>query len=295
VIEVQMGTHAQRRILWSLAVAAALIGGALSLALYVLPTRVVRQQASEVTRTLRQLGAVEAELRQLNQHLARRVDEAVSETRQLSQRMVTLQEEERQRIARDLHDGVGQAVTALQIALRLGQDHPQESPARLAEASRLAEDILGEIRTAVFALRPVPTAGLGIEAGLRACVERFEMQTRTPASLRTQGELCRISEKMATCLLRITQEALTNVSRHATAFEVGVLLQVYPDRVVLQVADDGRGLRAEDESRGCGLRGMRERAAFLGGELQIKSEPGEGTVIEVSLPLDEDSNARKTG
>jgi signal transduction histidine kinase len=284
-IEVQMGTRAQRRILWTLAAVALLLGGALAVALYVFPTRVVRRQARLVSDTVSQLRSMEAQLRELNVDLADRVRAAVAEARELSERVVTLQEEERQRIARDLHDGVGQVVTALQIELRMAQDHP-EACAHLTEACRFAEEILTEIRAAVFALRPTQLGVMGIEAALRSMVERFELQTGTPASFRATGDLTALSDRAATCLLRVLQEALTNIRRHSSAREVGVVIEAQVGSVRLQVADDGTGLHADDPARGWGLRGMMERAAFLGGTLAIKSAPGEGTMVEVTLPMD---------
>jgi signal transduction histidine kinase len=285
-IEVQMGTSEQRRILWALAAAALLLGGALALALYVFPTRVVRRQGRIVADTVSQLRAMEAQLRGLNLELADRVRAAVAEARELSERVVTLQEEERQRIARDLHDGVGQVVTALQIELRLAQGHPSTADAHLADAGRLAEEVLAEIRAAVFALRPTQLGVMGVEAALRSLVERFELQTGTPASFRATGELTRLPDGVVTCLLRILQEALTNISRHASAREVGVVIEAAAGSVRLQVADDGAGLHPDDPGRGWGLRGMMERAAFLGGKLEIQSAPGEGTLVEVTLPVD---------
>jgi signal transduction histidine kinase len=285
-IEVAMDTSAQRRVLAGLAGAAIFLGAALALLLFFFPTRVVRAQERRLQRTLEQLAATEGGLRRSNLELAGRVNQAVGEMRALSQRLLTLQEEERQRIARELHDGVGQATTALQIALRLAEREPAEAATHLGAARRLAEEVLSEIRAAVFALRP---AGLGAEGGLetalRDCVERFELQSRTPASFRCEGSLTEVPEAVAIGLLRILQEALTNVSRHAGASEVGVLIEASDRAIRLEVADDGRGLPQDPASRGFGLRGMIERTGFFGGTLELRSREGEGTTIAVELPL----------
>lgn len=285
-VEVAMDTRAQRGLLARLATLAALSGAALGLVLFFFPVRVVRGQERTLEETLGRLARKEAELRESNESLAARVQKAVAESRALSQRLLTLQEEERQRIARELHDGVGQALTALQIALELAGRQPEAATTHLASARALAEESLAEIRAAVFALRPAGLDGEGgLEAALRGCVERFELGSRTPASFRCEGSLANVPEDAALALLRILQEALTNVSRHAGASEVGVLVRANGDVVRLEVSDDGRGLPEGDASRGFGLRGMSERASFLGGALGASGREGEGTTIVVELPL----------
>jgi signal transduction histidine kinase len=264
LIEVAMDTRAQRGLLGGLAAVAGVVGATLALLLFLFPVRTVRAQE----RRLAELLAALAE-------------------RELSRRLLALQEEERRRIARDLHDGVGQALTALQIALELAERRPAEASSHLASARRLAEEVLSEIRAAVFALRPSGLAAEGgLDVALRACVERFELRSRVPASLRCEGSLASVPEDAALALLRILQEALTNVSRHASAHEVGVLVQSSATSIRLEVSDDGRGLPEGYAARGgFGLRGIEERASLLGGTVRIEGREGEGTRVAVELPL----------
>ena len=217
----------------------------------------------------------------------------MAEVRKLSEGALRVQEEERLRIARDLHDGVGQAVSALQIELQLaGVDDVEQRSPHLQAAVRLAEEILGEIRNAVFALRPAELAERGLEQALRDCVERFELRARLPASFRAEGDLRRVPERAAAGLLRILQEALTNIGRHSGASEVGVMVRSADNALCLRVTDDGRGFETTAAPRGSGIRGMQERAAFLGGRLEISSGPGQGTQVEVTLPLRTEDHER---
>lgn len=285
-VAVRLDHHAQLTTLGGLAGAAGLAGLFVGALLFWFPTRVVRRQARELAETVRRLEEAEAHLTGMNEELNGRVRAAVREVRGMSGRVVGIQEEERLRIARDLHDGVGQAVTALQIELRLMAGSPDGRARHLAEASRLAEEVLAEIRQTVMALRPAQLAEGGFAEALGAGVERFELRTGIPASLRTHGDLSMVPGDVATAALRILQEALTNVSRHAGAGEVGVVATVGGGTFALEVRDDGCGF---DPARagGSGILGMRERATFFGGTAEVGSADGEGTRVRVVIPLTE--------
>ena len=288
---VTMAPGPQRAFLAVLSLVSGAAGILLGLLLFLFPTRVVRGQARLLERTFNRLEAAEARMKEANLDLSRGITEAVAEVRHLSGRVVRIQEEERRRIARDLHDGVGQAVTALQIELRLAESRPRDTPRHAAEASRLAEEILAETRSAVQALRPARLAESNIEDALRGCVEEFERRTRVPASFRVEGELRGAGEDTAICLVRILQEALTNITRHARAREVGVRLRYDRGALWLEVSDDGVGFEPEGIEEGTGLRSMKERTRFLRGSMEIDSVPGEGTRICVSLPWEEGDEA----
>lgn len=253
-------------------------GAALGALLWIVPTAVVRRQARELDAAVARLLAAEAALLDANQGLTRRVEEAVGEAHALSERIVSIQEEERGRIARDLHDSVGQLLTALQIDLQLS---PGE-PARLQAALSLSERSLEELRRVVRDLRPLELESGGLAVALRALVERFEIRTGLTASVRHEGPDV-AGEAAAVCLLRVAQEALANVSRHAAATEVGVLLRVDGGGARLEVRDDGRGFDPGAVS-GSGLAGMRERARFIGGELTVRSGAA-GTEVVAEVPV----------
>lgn len=257
------------------------LGVALGLVLWLVPTGVVRRQARRLDETVARLGAAEVALVEANQGLARRVEDAVREARRLSERVVSIQEEERARIARDLHDSVGQLLTALQIDLQLAHHGAAE---RLEAALELADRSLEELRRVVRDLRPLELEAGGLAEALRATAERFEVRTGIPTSLRHDGPDV-TDPDAAVCLLRVLQEALTNVSRHAAASEVGLRLHVTPGRATLEVTDDGCGFDPE-RVVGTGIAGMRERTRFLGGSVVIRSAPGGGTSLVAETALD---------
>lgn len=277
----------------AIGVGSGLAGLALGVLLWLVPTGVVRRQARDLDATVARLAAAEVALVDANRGLATRVEEAVREVRTLSERVVSIQEEERGRIARDLHDSVGQLLTALQIDLQLASGSREDArDRRLQAALSLAERSLGELRRVVRDLRPLELEGGGLAEALRATAERFEVRTGVVTSLRHEGPDVD-DEAAAVCLLRVAQEALANVSRHAAASEVGILLRVGDGVARLEVTDDGRGfvpgsVRAGpascDVASGSGLAGMRERARFIGGEVTVTSAPGKGTVVSIEVP-----------
>ncbi|MBI5546827.1 MAG: sensor histidine kinase [Deltaproteobacteria bacterium] len=282
-IQVRMNPTAELRALTAIAAASLLLGLAMGLLLYRFPTRVVRRQAGVLDQTLSQLKGAEVALTEANRKLSDRVEEAVGEVRRLSERVVRIQEEERRRIARDLHDSVGQDLTALQLELALARGRPDRADAHLAEAVRSSEEALREVRRVVHDLRPPELGTASLPEILRAYVERFEVRTGIAASFRLVGSV-EPSEELATCLLRVLQEALTNVARHAGASEVGVTLELGAQAASLEVGDDGRGFDPAAPVAGSGLRGIRERCALMQGTMELKVEPGGGTRLSVRMP-----------
>ena len=230
------------------------------------------------------LQRAEASAQKTTQDLSRWVASAVEEVRALSERIVQIHESERGRMARDLHDSVGQALAALQLDLQLLRSRTDD-PVLVARALSACDEAMQSLRSVVYDLRPPElSASADVRDVLRAYVERFEIRTGVPTSFRPSGQsLC--SEEIATCLLRVLQEALTNVRRHAFAREVGVALRVEPSEVVLEIKDDGQGFDTSTSPRGRGLQGIHERCAFLGGKISLDSGPERGTRLEVHLPL----------
>ena len=179
---------------------------------------------------------------------------------------------------------MGQQLTALQIELSLSRERGPEGLARLEEAIRSCEGILAEIRRVVRDLRPVELEHNDAVEALAALAERFELRTKIATSFKVERGAEVAGEGVAVCLLRILQEALTNVSRHAGASEVGIVLAVRADAISLEIADDGQGFDDAARPSGSGLLGIRERCAMLGGTASIRSTPGEGTTVSVTLP-----------
>jgi signal transduction histidine kinase len=270
--------------LWVLLTMGAL-GASAAAALFLFPTRFVRRQAAEMSGTVTQLKAAQVKQREVNQDLTEWMASAVRKVRDLSERLVKTQEEERGRIARDLHDSVGQALAALHLELEMVSDRPEEARTLTERCLRECENALAELRRVVYDLRPPElTTSADVAEVLRSYTERFELRTRLPISFRSSGGPVR-SEEVSTCLLRVLQEALTNVSRHAEAHEVGVTLTIVPGRVSMEVTDDGRGFDVQAPRRGTGLRGIHERCAFLGGSVEVDSGAQSGTRLCVNLPL----------
>ena len=285
LVEVAMSAETEKKTFSLIGILSAACALTVGLLLFLFPTRVVRGQAGRLSEMMRRLQSAEETLTAANQNLASRVEEAVSNVRRLSERLVSVQEEERGRIARDLHDSVGQAITALHMELELAGGQMPEAPPGLRQAIKLCEETLNEIRRVVRDLHPPELESGNLAEVLRSYAERFEARTGIAVSYRCSGDV--EAPGVIICLLRVLQEALTNVSRHAQAREVGVILTVADGWAIMEVADDGKGMAAGKAADGFGLTSIRERCTFLGGEMTLESQPGEGTRLSVKLPLQE--------
>lgn len=213
--------------------------------------------------------------------------------RQLLRRLVAAQEEERARLSRELHDKMGQHLTALALGLEVhgaGLSRPaDESLRRLHD---LAEGLSQEVRDLAWELRPPELDHLGLKDALACYAEQWSRRSGVPADfVSAGGDGRRLPREAETALYRVAQEALTNVLRHAGADGVTVVLEQTPDQVTLVVEDDGRGFDAEESPDGAGARrrmgllGMRERVELAGGTLGIESAPGAGTTLVARVPL----------
>lgn len=219
--------------------------------------------------------------------------QAEAEIRQLLKRIITVQEDERRRIARDLHDHLGQQVAGVGLKLEALRDVPGITP----DATAIIEDaraIIGrldkELDFFTWELRPAALDDLGLAAALGTFVTEWSRTFGVAADFHTSGlDDVRLSFEVETNVYRIAQEALNNVHKHAGATRVGVLLERRDARVVLIVEDDGRGFEAGETGAGgsdsrIGLRGIRERAVLAGGTADIETSPGKGTTIFVYVP-----------
>ena len=234
-----------------------------------------------------------------------------ADKQQISQRLVTTQEAERRRISRELHDELGQALTALKINLdvvnRLLSKDPEAAPSAqqakiqhsLDEARSLAVHTLEVARNMSGSLRPVMLDDLGLEAVLRWTLDRYEQRTGQTVQLEIDLRQITLPSDIAISLYRIINEALTNSARHAQAGRVWVALFVEKGEVVALVNDNGLGFEVDAWRKSArrhesqGLQGMQERATLLGGSLTITSKPGHGTQLEVRLPLPDSAEKDK--
>lgn len=207
----------------------------------------------------------------------------------LSVRLVELQEAEHRRIARELHDEIGQNLTGLKVVLDLlGRQTSPEVSGKLEEAQSLAQELLNRVRQMSLDLRPLMLDDLGLLVALRWFFERFTRQTETPVNFKHSPFADRLPSQLETALYRITQETLANIARHAAAKEVVVRLWRDAEVVRLQIEDNGVGFDVEKalaSKASSGLSGMQERAALAGGELSFESSPGSGTRVTVEIPL----------
>jgi len=249
---------------------------------------VVYPVADEAGQIIERYGVVidVTERKQAEAELRRSVDQL----RALAARVQDAREEERTRVAREIHDELGQALTSIKIELSsLIHEFPPEPQQlkRIESISTIVDQTIKSVRRISTELRPGILDDLGLIAAVEWAAEEFEVRTGTKCRLDLPENDCAIDPDRATAVFRILQETLTNVARHANATCVDVRLLKEPGGVILEVRDDGRGATEEQLSaaESFGIRGMRERALLLGGELLIQGVPGEGTSIRVSIPL----------
>ena len=209
-----------------------------------------------------------------------------TERRDSARRAVAAQEGERLRVARELHDGVGQSLTGLLLQVEhAAAAPPDERDARLEEVRASARAALEDVRGIAQQLRPQVLDDLGLHAALVALCTAFARDTGIPVRRGlAPGDLDLDAEAELT-VYRIAQESLTNVARHAGASSVEVVLEPVGSAVRLLVQDDGRGLGDQAPRAGGGIRGMRERALLVGGTLRLSSPPDGGTMVQLDLPV----------
>ena len=228
------------------------------------------------------------EIDRLAQSFGRLLGRIEEERRRSGRLVLRAQEEERRRVARDLHDEVNQALTAILLRLEaLACDSPPERAGEVAELKRLANQAMEELIGLARQLRPAALDDHGLASAVEAQLKLFGTRSGLRTSMTVRGDAAALESDRQTVLYRIAQEAVTNAGRHSGAREVDVELLVEDDgRTRLRIRDDGRGFdpaQHRGDSR-LGLTGMTERARLVGGELDIRSTPGAGTSITLSLP-----------
>lgn len=223
-------------------------------------------------------------------------ERAEQELRRLSQQLVKAQEEERRSISRELHDQVGQMLTALRMELgnleQLQGDSGEKFREQVKEAKQLAEKTLREVRDLAMGLRPSMLDDLGLAPAVEWQAREFSRRCGVPVDLEMDGILDRLPDSHRTCVYRVIQEALTNCARHAQANRVRVAVHGSPHALALTVQDDGVGFAPEERSgTGLGLIGIEERVRELGGWVAVVSQPQKGTLVQVGIPLPQQAGA----
>jgi signal transduction histidine kinase len=210
--------------------------------------------------------------------------------RSLATRQQDIREDERTRIAREIHDSLGQALTALKLQLAAAQNAAlHEAPAleaRLRETALMVDDLVKSVRRIASELRPPILDQLGLPAAVEWLAQDFSRRTGIVCELAILPTEGAITDELATALFRIVQEGLTNISRHAEAKTVQIGLGVKSGCVTLEISDDGRGITeaATTGPGSLGILGMRERAAALGGVLEVVPRIGGGTRVTAWFP-----------
>jgi two-component system sensor histidine kinase UhpB len=215
------------------------------------------------------------------------LDRLESEQRASARRALMVQEGERQRVARELHDEVGQTLTGVMLQVEgLAATIPDELRAELDELRETARSGAEDVRRIVRSLRPEALEDLGLPSALAALATAFHDQAGVRVERRLEAGLP-LSEEQELVFYRVAQEAITNVARHASASRAEVQLRRADAGVLLMVRDDGVGLTPPTNGPSHGIRGMRERAMLIGAQLTIDRPPNGGTVVRLVLPPDE--------
>jgi two-component system, NarL family, sensor histidine kinase UhpB len=232
------------------------------------------------------MAADSTDIQRLAAAFNRMLQRLENERRRSGELVLKAQEEERRRVARDLHDEVNQALTALLLRLEAAAQHaPPELKGELDETKQLANQAMMELLDLARQLRPAALDDHGLTAALATQVRDYDRRGPARASLDLDQALSELPQNIELVIYRVAQEALANAVRHSGAEHIDVSLGQIDSRAVLEVSDDGRGFTFADETKGLGLSGMRERALLVDGSLVVDSRPGKGTTVRLEVPL----------
>ena len=247
----------------------------------------VEQRAAVLTRVNEELRVEIAERERAEEQFKASLDQL----RAFAARLQKVREEERTSIAREIHDELGQACTAIKMDLALiGRKTTKRQThlrAKVDSASRLVDDMIVTLRRIASELRPRTLDDLGLTAALESQAQEFEARTGIHCRVALPEEPLTLDDERSTAIFRIFQESLTNVARHAHATRVEARLERKADQLIFQVRDNGRGFDPAEAKvrKSLGLVGMQERALMLNGELQVEGVPGAGTTMILRIPL----------
>ncbi|GAC1702268.1 MAG: hypothetical protein NVS9B4_07260 [Candidatus Acidiferrum sp.] len=268
-----------------------------------------RQARRDGAKELAQRQRVEETLRQTQSRLERVVDARTAQLQQLSAKLIVMQDEERRRIARDLHDSVGQYLAGIQMNLGSLLRDTSMTPAlhriRLTDTMDLAEHCTSEIRTISYLLHPPLLDEVGLGSAMAWYVEGFSARSGIRVDLDVPGNIGRLATEVETALFRVVQQSLANIHRHSASEVANIRMQLNQDKITLEIRDKGQGIEPHTlegfnsgtKLVGVGMAGMRERIRDLGGEFYVRSSE-KGTTITVTLPhlrvasLDEEDAAQ---
>jgi two-component system sensor histidine kinase UhpB len=274
------------------------LGGALVLGIDLLLVRRVFHPLEALTRLAREIDPLQpgrrvvvdrptAEVAELCDAVNEMLDRLERERRESGRRALEAQEEERRRVAHELHDEVGQTLTAVLLGLdALGGDASPELRARVASVESTARAGVEQLRQIARGLRPEALDDFGLRSALVTLASSFGERSGLRIETQLAARLDELDEARELVVYRVAQEALTNVARHAGAGQVLLAMERAGDAVVLRVRDDGRGIDPGDVPGARGIVGMRERALLVGATLTIRPVAPHGTEVELSVPLE---------
>jgi signal transduction histidine kinase len=240
--------------------------------------------------TERELGTTLA-MALYKHHAETRLLNTTRQLKALSRRVLQVQEQERRRIAIELHDELGQSLTAIKINLQLSERLKDQPLGDLyKENLRIVEDALQQVRRLATTLRPSMLDDLGLASALQWMTEQSAHRSGFEVNFHHVRDQARLAPDIETACFRIVQEALTNIARHAHARQVDIRMEHENDTLILRIADDGGGFNIDEMQarallgNSTGVLGMQERATLIGGQLQIRSSPGQGSTVELTCP-----------
>lgn len=218
-----------------------------------------------------------------------RTEQAEQEMRRLSNQLVKTQEAERKSLSRELHDELGQMLTALRMEIgRAERAQALGSPAfsaTVAESKALIDKMMRLVRNLAMGLRPSMLDDLGLKPALAWQARDFSRRYNVPVELTVEGDLERLPDPQRTCVYRVVQEALTNCAKHSAATEIKVTVVRGRNRLEVSVRDNGVGMNTNLNHGGLGLTGIKERVKDINGSASLQTKPGAGTVLQITLPV----------
>jgi signal transduction histidine kinase len=252
----------------------------------------LQQKAKALETEMAERKHVEDELRRIKADLEFQVEQRTAALRQLSSRLLSLQDSERRRIARELHDSLGQYLVGLKLNAHALRQAPEREELWL-EADKLMEQCISEVRTLSYLLHPPTMDAAGFASAARWYVEGYGQRSGLNVTLDVPSDLDRLPDAVELALFRVLQEALTNVHRHSGASAAEVLVRQDAEQVILEVKDNGCGIPEEllnhfhstGVGTGVGIAGIRERVRELGGKLALESDRN-GTLVRITIPLE---------